>query len=301
MATHQVPVAPPAPTSRVHYYHADASAYGGSYSSPIAHNIPPQASLSLSPSGGYGSANAGSFQIGNIFSFDSASTEVSGEVSSIDGGWLTKVTATLVGLNVAGVVSADQLVAQIQTEHPLDGDYPTVTFAGTSFTNLTVAGQQVEVTLNLDICDQSDDEAANGYPADPCINDKEFLDKVAQQYAFMNDPDNLPSWVTNRAIPSWITERYTWNPSQNGKRTSVLTTVVQSVTVVPPKNGPFPIRPFLNALELPGIGRVFLGELLVDHRSYNLSMVRLELNGKHGVGINCGPISGANGTTIPPS
>src|SRR5208282_363165 len=297
MATSRLPVATHASTSRVHYYHANASAYGGSYTGPVAQNIPPQASSSLAPSGGYGLASAPSFTISHqgssIFSFDSGSTEVSGEISSVTGGWLTTVTATLIGLDVVGVVAADKLIAQIQTDHPLNGDYPTVTFAGTCFENLTVGGCPVDVTLGLDICDQSDD-SEDGYPSEACIDDSDFLTTVDDQYAFMNDPDNLPDWVTDRTIPNWITQRYTWNPSQNGKRATVLSTVVQSTS------GEFPGSPFLNALALPGIGRVFLGELLVDARSYNLTMVRLELNGKHGSGLSCGPNSGANGVTYPP-
>ncbi len=301
MATSRVPdFRDPLPerTSRVHYYHANACAYGGSYTSPVARNIPPQASLSLAPSGGYGSASAPTFIISHsgstLFSFDSASTEVSGEVSSVTGGWLTKVTATLLGLNVAGVVAADKLVAQIQTEHPLEGDYPTVNFAGTSFENLTIEGSPVDVTLDLDICDQADDEDVDGYPSESCLDDLDFLTTVADQYASMNDPANLPDWVTDRTIPSWIAQRYTWNPAQNGERSTVLSTIVQSIS------GEFPGRPFLNAIELPSIGRLFLGELLVDDRSYNLTMVRLELNGKHGNGTCGGPISGANGVTEPP-
>jgi hypothetical protein len=273
MATSRVPVASPASVSRVHYYHANASAYGGYYTSPVALNIPPQASLSLSPSGGYGSASAPSFSINHlgstIFSFDSASTEVSGEVSSVNGGWLTKVTTTLEGLNVAGVVTADKLVAQIQTEHPLKGNYPTVSFAGSCFENLTIAGSPVDVTLDLDVCDQADDD--DGYPSRACMDDSDFLTTVADQYASMNDPDNLPDWVTDRTIPGWIKDRYNWSSSLNGRRTSVLSTIVESIS------GEFPGRPFLNAIELPGIGRVFLGELLVDGSSYELIMVRLEL------------------------
>jgi len=299
MATSRVPVASPASISRVHYYHANASAYGGYYTSPVAQNIAPQASLSLASSGGYGSASAPGFTISHlgskIFSFDSASTEVSGEISAVTGGWLTTVTTTLLGLDVVGVVTADKLVAQIQTDHPQNGDYPTVSFAGSCIENLTVEGYPVEVTLGMDICDQSDDTGDDGYPSEACIDDSDFLTTVADQYASMNDPDNLPDWVTDRTIPSWITQRYTWDPSQNGERSTVLSTLVQSTS------GEFPGRPFLNALELPGIGRVFLGELLVDDRSYNLSMVRLELNGKHGHGLHGGPNSGANGGTIPPS
>jgi hypothetical protein len=300
MATSRVPEPAPASTSRVHYYHGNACAYGGYYTSPVAQNISPQASLSLSPSGGYGSASAPGFQISHlgrsIFSFDSATAEVSGEVSSVDGGWLTKVTTTLLGLNVAGVVTADKLVAQIQTEHPLDGDYPTVTFAGSCFENLTVAGQPIDVTLGLDICDQA--PGVNGYPCLPCIDDSDFLTTVAEQYAFMNTPDNLPDWATDQTIPSWIKERYTLVPPLS-QRTSVLSTIVQSTS------GEFPGTPFGNILDLPGIGRVFLGELLVDGSSYELIMVRLELgctsSSQLSAPVKARSLGAASGQTPPPA
>ena len=50
-------------TNRVHYYHADASGLGGYFESPIAQVIAPQAPMSLSPAGGYGSARSENFRI----------------------------------------------------------------------------------------------------------------------------------------------------------------------------------------------------------------------------------------------
>lgn len=47
-----------AASKRVHYFHADASAFGGYFERPIEHTIAPQAPMSLSPSGGYGSARS---------------------------------------------------------------------------------------------------------------------------------------------------------------------------------------------------------------------------------------------------
>jgi len=92
-------------------------------------------------SGGYGSGNAGEFQLPgapNLLSYDSASATVSGRLQSE--GWVTLVTATLENLNVMGMVMAESLSAQVLTVHPLKGDNPTVSFAGAAITGLSVAG-----------------------------------------------------------------------------------------------------------------------------------------------------------------
>jgi hypothetical protein len=62
----------------------------------------------------------------------------------------------------------------------------------------------------------------------------------------------------------------------------------------------FPGRPFGNALEVPGLGRLFLGELLVDCKSYQLTMVRMEL-GCPATGQSSAATAKANGGTYPPS
>jgi len=148
--------------NRVHYYHADACAFGGYFQRPIEHVIAPQAPMSLPPSGGYGFARAENFRIEGLVSFKSAFTQVSGHLSKKDrGGWVTLVTAVVEGFNALDIVTADRLCAQISTEHPLEGDNPKVTFLGTSFDNLKIAGYPIKVTLDFRICDQGN---GDGYP-----------------------------------------------------------------------------------------------------------------------------------------
>jgi len=53
-------------------------------------------------------------------------------------------------------------------------------------------------------------------------------------------------------------------------------------------------------LVVPGFGNVFLGELLVDCKSYRLGMLRFELQGGGASGQQGGPIACANGGTFPP-
>jgi hypothetical protein len=256
-------------TKRVHYFHADASGLGGNLDRPVEQLIPLQAPLSLSPSGGYGSSRAENFRLKEVLSFQTAYTQVAGSLSKKpDHGWTTLTTSVVEGLNVLDIVTADRVVAQISTEHPLVGYNPTVTFLGTQFENLKVGGKPIEVILDLDICEQ---EKEDGYPSVPCIGDKRFLARVADQYRDVTNPESFPDWVEDKAVPGWLKGRYQWDNSQVSKKGSVLCSVVKGM------NGEFGGRPFGHVLEVPEFGKVFLGELIVDCASYQLVMIRLEL------------------------
>jgi hypothetical protein len=246
--------------------------------------------MSLSPAGGYGSARSENFRLEGLLSYKSASTQVSGQLSKKEGrGWVTLATSVLEGLNVLNVITADRLTAQVSTEHPLEGDNPRVTFLGTSFENLKISGFPINVSLDLDICDQGN---GDGYPDQPCVEDKQFLRRVGDQYRSMTNQKSLPEWVKDRTIPQWIKDRYTWDDNQ-ADAGSVLCSIVKSAT------GTFPGTPYGNAFEVPEFGRVFLGELIVDGNSYRLTMLRLEMGCSTHASFG-GPVAGVNGGTIPP-
>jgi len=279
-----------AATNRVHYYHAEACAFGGFFERPIEQNVAPQAPMSLSPSGGYGAAHSENFRLDGVMSYKSASTQVAGHLSKKEGhGWVTLVTSSIEGLNVLDVVTADRLTAQMSTEHPLVGDNPKVNFLGTTFENLKISGCPIDVSVDFDICDQGN---GNGYPGEPCINSEQFLRKVEEQYQQMNNAKDLPGWVKNRSIPDWVKERYSGLDAQTVSG-SVLCSVVKEAT------GKFPGTPYGHVFEVPEFGRIFLGELMVDCMTYRLTMLRLEL-GCSGQASLSGPIALVNGHTIPP-
>jgi len=253
---------------RVHYYHADATALGGRIKAPFEQLIPVQAPLSLPPVGGYAATRVERFRLEAILSFEAAYTQLAGSVSHKTGGWTTLVTAAVEGLNVLDVITADRLVAQIATEHPLVGYRPTVTFVGTRFENLRIGGHLVEPVLDLDLCNpQEGDEGAR---QGSTFDDKSFLAAASEQYRRMSD---LPKWVKGKKIPAWVSERYSWDNSEakRSEKGMVLCSLVNQV------NGEFPGTPFGHVLEIPEIGKVFLGELIVDHNSYRIIMMRLEL------------------------
>lgn len=254
---------------RVHYYHADATAFGGHIKTPFDQAIPVIAPLSLPPVGGYAVARSDGYRLEGILSFQSAHTQVAGSISHKTGGWTTLATSVIERLNILDVIVVDRIVAQIATEHPQAGYNPKITFIGTQFENVRIAGKPVELALNLNLCTQADGK--DGFPKTSLFEDDRFLAAAAEQYKAMASEKNLPSWVTDRSVPAWVKERYTWDNEQLKKRSAVLCSLVTQV------KGEFPGRAFGNVLEIPEIGRVFFGELLVDHNTYRLIAVRLEL------------------------
>ena len=55
-------------------------------------------------------------------------------------GWATLTTVVVDDLNVLEVLTADRVVGQIITDYPLEGYVPAVSFLGTRFDNLRIAG-----------------------------------------------------------------------------------------------------------------------------------------------------------------
>ncbi len=106
------------------------------------------------------------------------------QVASMRGGrsWTTQVSCAIENLNILNVVTADRVVAQISTDHPLEGYTPRVSFVGTQFVNLRIGGYKVDPSFKLDFCGQGYE---GQYPDQPCIQDSAFLKGVADQYLAM--------------------------------------------------------------------------------------------------------------------
>ena len=109
--------------------------------------------------------------------------------------------------------------------------------------------------------------------------------------------------MKDQSIPVWIKERYPQGNKQGGSGGSVVCSIVREAivkdSIVKEANREFPLRPFGSVFEVPDFGRIFLGELLVDRTSYQLTMVRLEL-GCSGQGNLSASTAKANGGTYPP-
>jgi len=151
---------------RTHEYHAEAKALHGQLHRPFKQVITPQALAQLHPSGGYLDQDGEAFGAERAITYDSAYTHVSGSLETKpNGGWCTLATCAVVNLNILEVVTADRLVAQIFTEHPLVGYVPRISFLATRFENLRIAGHKVDLELDRHVLGHKPENDA-GYSRD---------------------------------------------------------------------------------------------------------------------------------------
>jgi hypothetical protein len=173
-------------------------------------------------------------------------------------GWITQSTSVLEGFNVGDVLTADRVVAQVSTEHPLMyGHVPKVTFLGTRFENLRIAGYPVEVELDLGFCGNKPEGDL------PYLEDSGFLGRVRDQLSRAADAKDLPESLEKQydAKIAYINDlKKHVNGGANGGRngySKLQCSLVKSI-------GPIPgVEVFGNMIFIPDFGTVSLAEVEV--------------------------------------
>jgi hypothetical protein len=275
---------------RIHEYHAESTVIEGHLTLPLVQAIKPQAYAKLPSEGNYLAHRIENYRLESVIFIRSAYTQVAGNPDpKPDHGWATLTTTVVEGLNVLDVVTADRVVAQIITEHPLKGYVPTISFLGTRFENLRIAGHPVDLDLGLDIL--------GAPPADdkPYTGDVDLLSRISSQYDYIRKQEQLPAELG---------ERYNQLSSTLGSPEAVECSLVNRAT------GNFPGLPFGHVIYIPNFGTVTLARLSLRHEDFpvdsgtpkktsiNLTMIDLELGCAVGGHVGIGPCS-TNGTTRP--
>lgn len=127
-------------------YHALATGLSGQITVPFQKTIEVKAPSSLPFTGGYASSLEKEFRYEQILSFASAETVTTG--SETANFFDTLATSTIEGLNILNVVTADRVVARLASKYSKDKGERSVTFAGSHFHNLRIAGCPVEVAVD---------------------------------------------------------------------------------------------------------------------------------------------------------
>lgn len=258
---------------KTHYFHAEAGVLHARLRRPLEQEVKPQAFVKLPYQGGYLSERAENYRLEGIISFKSAYTHVGGHKSLKDGhGWTTLATSAIDGLNVFDIVTADRVVGQISTEHPLEGHVPTVTFLGTRFENLKIAGHKIDPQLNLNVCPKPDKDLLY-------LEDEGFLGRASDHHRRVSKggfPESVHSkYQVN--IPNRAELRRQWDayltdesPEANKPKAAIDCSLVTDAKAGGWKSAG-------HIIEVPEFGRIFLAELTVDCNSFSLAMIRLEL------------------------
>jgi len=144
-------------------------------------------------------------------------------------------------------------------------EYRPLVFLGTRFDNLRIDGHKVELERHLDILGHKPDDGKSYF------EDESVLGRISQQYANINEADDLPDWAS---------ERYLWDQAAASRQDKLKCSLVERVTGAPGTQ-------FGHVIDVPHFGKIFLAELTLKREkngapgpekySFHLSMIRMEL------------------------
>jgi hypothetical protein len=238
---------------RDHSYHAEATVLSGNLELPLDQEIPDQVFAKLPLEGGYLSQQAKEYRLESVISYSAAHTQVTGNREVKPGhGWSTLATSVVEDLNILDVITADRVVAQVSTEHPLHGYIPHITFLGTRFDNLRIAGHKVDLDLCLDLFGDKPENDAQ-YTKDPG-----FVDRITKQHARLRGHQNPLAELLERY--NRVPESFQ-NPE--GNEESVECSLVNQA------EGAFPGRKFGHVIDVPNFGVIYLATVRLEHKDYH--------------------------------
>jgi hypothetical protein len=268
---------------RYHVYHAEAYILKGELHQPVQQPIEEYGRVVLEHTRRESlfAQSVGETNIEGLISFKRGHTRVAGALvkqkTDIFGndhaGWVTLSTAAIEGYNVEDIVTADRVVAQLSTQHPMvHGHVPRVNFLGTRFENLRIGGYPVEVELDLAFC------GAKPEGDRPYLQDGGFLDRVHRQLDNIVDTDDLPESLEKKYVAeityiddlkqrakdgAKIRANIGANGGENGypKLRCSLVKKIKLPVEIPG------VRTFGNAIFIRDFGTVYLGELEVGVNS----------------------------------
>jgi hypothetical protein len=288
----------------VHTYHAEAHALRASFQFPVTQEIQPQAFARFQGNqDGYYSEQAKAFRLEGVLSYQSAYTQVAGHRSPKQGhGFTTLATAVVEKLNILEVLTVDRIVSQISTDHPDDDRPPTVTFLGTHFENLRIAGHEVDVELNLGLCGaRPSAKSEEGSAVRPYItHGSSFMNAVSKSYddlhanlerSFNAEDREMEG---RKELPDFFRKHYhrdLLDPAKiaaQGKDAKIECSLVKSLKVAGVG------KPFGHLIHVPDFGKISLADLTVKHNSFNLTMINFHL-GCTGTGTGGAGSTNVNG------
>ncbi len=244
-----------------------AYAAAGVLTTPFREIIHTQAASALADIGGYGSARAENFSHRNILRFDAAHTEVTGSRTHLDGPSPTHATlvkATVEGLDIMGMITADRIVANLVSTYVQGPDAePAVNLIGSRFENLRIGGIPVKVCLNLDVLDKHPHHRSlrEAYRNNPSVRDLFGDDDLKRRHA--GAPAEVKEFLD--APPADDSEM----PHYNGVST------LSIVRRLEPECNAFEC--FGHVIHIPGFGTIRLGEVRICKLTRQLTMLQFRL------------------------
>lgn len=261
---------------RTFHYHANAHAFSGRFTRPFEHQIDVQAASVLPINGGHGQSRTENFQFREFLSFRKGYTHVSG-ADEDDGSHNTLVTATIEGLNLLDVVTADRIVARLYSKHGPEDPEGSFNMVGSRFEGLRIADCDVDIKLDLGL-----------FKKIPTYRlALEEFDKNEDFRKIANDPFGDRG---RNALQK---------PGANGALLCSCVKEIKGIKEIE-ENCPGVTRVGHHGFKVQGFGTIFLGEVVITHGQRTLTMIRYEI-GSAVRGIGTVVQADSNGKPWPPT
>ncbi len=269
---------------RTFLYHAQGTPIGGVFRRPFVDVLESQGATALPITGGVGSATKKDFNFRDVVKFQEASTQVSGSRDPKDGSFNTMVTTTVIGLNIANMVTADRIVARIATVHSADDTETRVTPSGSEFVGLRVAGQPIDPELDLPLFTELDTSA-------------KFKDRYKKDRKFKDDMRTRFLWgQVEDSAPDFLKKRYKWQSDPEAQPESQ--GIMPCSLVKSMGNVKSDLKVFGNVIVVPEFGTIYFAEYYVKESARRLTMMRLMLGSPTEADLTVASGEG-NGVTFP--
>jgi hypothetical protein len=243
-------------------FRADANVLGGFLELPIPKPIPTLAPVSLPAVGGFTTASAEAFTLDSLISCGKASSHVVGRVLE-DGVVAIESTAVVEDLNILQVVRAKRIVARLSIWIK-NGAGLKVSTLGSTFEGLRLGDCRRNPWLNQEL-QRFEHSQAGASRAD--------AERIGAGQAA-----NINKTFAGRDNAEWADNRSKWMNGK-GKHGAGCSLV----------DGFEDARDCGHVVDIPGFGRIFLGELFITPFSAQLVSIRAELGcpvtGK--ITVNC--------------
>ena len=257
-------------------FKANAVGVAGQISKPET-SVNTHAHSSLPAVGGHSQSSVQRTEVKNVYEFDAAWTQTSGDFSDREKAFKTLATAWVRGLNVTNRLTADLLEATLTASYPNQGastTYPSIVPTTVKIDNLRLDGYPIRFNIDTKLFT---DHPTKKSLADAFLTDN-FHSAHAQRFQTSNNP-SLAQAPGSRQLP------------EVGAGV-VSTSIVSNVSTDHPKavvNG--------HAVTLDGFGTIFLGEFLITDGSRRITVLRLKLGSPVAGDVSCAEVE-SNGSLI---
>jgi hypothetical protein len=266
--------------NRFYSFRVDANALGGFLDEPVRKIIPTVAPVSLPSVGGFATARSEGFNLDEIVSCSCAHTRVSGTEHRADGSISILTSAVVEGLNILEVVTADRIVAQLSISIPKGVNEFQISLAGSRFEGLRLSGRDNCPTLNPELSPPGGGQQLLLAWQDIARAGRSQAKKLIDRFKARGDKD----------AEQWAQKRHGWmNGPQPENGRGLLCSLVDGF------DGEESDKSGGHIVEIPGFGRIFLGELYVSRNSVQLVAIRAELGCPVAGGVSIAAVGGGGG------